>query len=119
VLERSIKMSKQGLLQGQNLTPGMRGAITESLEKKFKEYARMAYMWDSLLDSALDLVDAGVLDRDAALSLSAGMQAGAADFLATSTAGKLDWGKPEFARQTAEAVLEKVQSLQRRMPAGK
>ena len=119
VLERSIKMSKQGLLHGQDLSTSTREAITENLEMKFKQNAKSAYMWDSLLDSASALVDAGVLAGDAALSLSAGMQAGAADFLSTGTAGELDWGKPEFARQTAEAVLEKVQSLQRRMPAGK
>jgi hypothetical protein len=119
VLERSIKMSKQGLLHGQDLSTSTREAITENLEMKFKQSAKSAYMWNSLLDSASALIDAGVLARDAALSLSAGMQAGAADFLSTGTAGELDWGNPEFARQTAEAVLEKVQSFQRRMPAGK
>jgi len=119
VLERSIKMIKQGMLRGQDLTPAMREAITASLEIKFKEYARKAYMWDSLLDSASALLDAGVLAGEAALSLSAGMQAAAADFLATGNAGELNWGKPEFAPQNAEAVLEKVKSLQRRVPAGK
>jgi len=119
VLERSIKMIKQGLLQAQNMTPGMRGAITESLEIKFKQHAKESYMWPPLLDSASALLDAGVLAGDAALSLSAGMQAVAADFLVTGTMGELDWAQPEFARQNAEAVLEKVQSLQRRMPAGK
>jgi hypothetical protein len=119
VLERSIKMIKQGLLHGQDLSTSTRGAITESLEMKFKQNAKSAYMWDSLLDSASALVDAGVLARDAALSLSAGMQAVAADFLATGTMGELDWGQPEFARRNAEAVLEKVRSLQGKMPAGK
>ncbi|MCJ7584627.1 MAG: hypothetical protein MUO30_07640, partial [Anaerolineales bacterium] len=119
VLERSIKMSKQGLLHGQDLSTSTREAITENLEMKFKQNAKSAYMWDTLLDTASVLLDAGILDRDAALRLSAGMQAGAAEFLSTGTAGELDWGKPEFARQNAEAVLKKVQSLQEKIPAGK